>query len=72
MKNKIEIYQNVNYDLLGTMYFSYIPFINTHLIINNKEYIIIDYLLTDYDSSTLKMIVRQVTDKDKVYKGKIF
>lgn len=72
MKNKIEIYQNVNYGLLDTMYFSYIPFINTHLIINNKEYIIMDYLLTDYDINTLKMIVRQVTDNDKVYKGKIF
>lgn len=67
MKNKIEIYDNINHIQIATIYMNYIPLIGTHFIICNTEYIVVDYLLADYEINTLKMIVRKATNNEEKY-----
>ena len=71
MQNKIEVYDLSDYKLIGILNANYVLPIGTHFIINNVEYIIIDYLLIDYDITTLKIIVRKTNDNERNYIHKI-
>lgn len=71
MKNKVEVYNIVNYEQVAICYINYILPIGTHFIIHNTEFIILDYVIMDYDFNTLKMIVKKVSNNERNYLGKI-
>ena len=71
MNYEIAIYNNVDYKQIDMFVLSYIPPINTHLIIGNNEYIVLDYILTDYELNIIKMVVRKANNNDIKYINKI-
>lgn len=71
MSYKVAIYNNVDYKQIDMFVLSYIPPINTHLIIGNNEYIVLDYILTDYELDIIKMVVRKANNNDIKYINKI-
>lgn len=71
MSYKVAIYNNVDYKQIDMFVLSYIPPINTYLIIGNNEYIVLDYILTDYELDIIKMVVRKANNNDIKYINKI-
>lgn len=62
-----EIIENVNYNKLGVVNLKAIPPLNSHLIIQDIDYIIIDYVLVDIDLNNWKMVVRRTNTSDRQY-----
>ena len=71
MNYEIAVYNSVDYRQIDMLVSSYIPPINTHLIIGNNEYIVLDYILTDYELNIIKMVVRKANNNDIKYINKI-
>lgn len=72
MQNKIEVYNVSNYEIIGILNSNYILPTGAHFIINNAEYVVVEYLLIDYDINTLKMLVRKLDSNERHYLHKIY
>ena len=69
----LELIENVNYKTIGKISLNTIPPINSHLIINNIEYLIITYVLMDYDINVYKAVLKKLNEnRDIAYNGKFF
>lgn len=68
-----ELIENVNYKTIGKMSLNTILPIGSHLIINNNEYLIITYVLMDYDINVYKVILKKLNENKNIsYNGKFF
>lgn len=65
-----EIIENIGFTRLGIMKACSVPPINTHLILQNIDYIIIDYVIVDIDVNVWKIVVRKTTSNDRQYTTK--
>lgn len=69
----LELIENVNYKTIGKMSLNVILPIGSHLIINNSEYLIITYVLMDYDINVYKVVLKKLNEnRDISYNGKFF
>ena len=69
----LELIENVNYNTIGKMKLNAILPIGSHLIINNSEYLIITYVLMDYDINVYKVVLKKLNEnRDIPYNGKFF
>lgn len=68
----LELIECVNYKKIGELKINTLLPMGTHLIIGNDEYIVVNYVLTDYDINTWKVIVKKATRNDITYMGKFF
>lgn len=67
-----DIIENVNYTKIGEMTLNTLPPRYTHIIVNDTEFEIIDYVLMDYDINTYKAVVKKTSSRDMEYKGRFW
>ena len=67
---KCIIIYNENWQVIGNMALNTLLPIGTHLFLSNKEFIIVDYCVADYDTDNIRAVVRLANDNDTKYSKK--